>query len=451
MNMLFHKMRTGKKGQIVAVLTLALVIFIIAAFLVVNLGKNKIQDNRVKNAAQAGVLAGGSAACVLLNSMANLNDNMILNFAGFSLQVQIVIACWIIDFVILLVTAYSTLIPNNWYSVILVIPEVMSLAFTTLSLILLLQGERIIGEAVKKMIDELNDKLPKNSRNPARQYAFSNAGVDEPKIPFSKSGCADAWSYSLLETKFDAFMRSLPATNKADTNYGTSNIDFDWDDFRTGHIVNTEIAVTVTPVQKVPLRLMTFSDVANESSTINAYLSGRDLGWLSALIRLGVSMANIIIILVYLIGTLSIALSVALGIVAVFAGYYAITYWSICFSCSWAYCACCWACVWAAYYTAVVIVAVAAGAYIILNLGEFYNVGSLPCFVWEQRQEHPLTVEVTRTTAPSSINYGIYNTDWPVKRQSAFGKVKCGNIFPPNQMFEIVPGNGTCNDINPDF
>jgi hypothetical protein len=442
MNMLFHKMRKGKKGQIIAVLTVALIIFVIAALLVVNFGKNRVQDTRIENAAKAAVLGGGSAACVLLNSMANINDNMILNFAGFILQIQIVIASWIIDFVKAITTAYSTLTVFNWDSVARLTPEVMSLGFTTLTIILLIQGERLIGEAIKKMIDELNDKLPKNSRNSARQYAFSNAGVDEPKIPFSKSGCGDAWCYSLIETKFDTFMRELPIKNKADTNYGASTIDFDWDDSRTEHIVNNKISVTVTPVQKVPYVLMKLSNVASESSTINNYLNSQDMGWLGPLIRLGVSMADLIIGLVISIATLSIALSVALGIVAVVNGVMAVSYWTTCFSCSWAYCACCRACARGAYYTAAALIAVAAAVYIVLSLGDLYNVGSLPCFVWDKgnlENKYRIEARVNRTTNPASINYGLYSTDWPVVEHTESGTVKDGAIFPPSQNFDISP------------
>jgi hypothetical protein len=439
MNILFHKMRTGKKGQIAAVLTLALVIFVIAAFLVVNLGKNKIQDNRVKNAAQAGVLAGGSSASVLLNSMANLNDNMILNFAGFTLMVQIVITSWIIDYVKLLIVAYSTYQAFNWKSLVDVVFAVMTLGLTTATLALLITGARTIGDSIKRMIDELNDKLPKSSRDSARQYALSNAGVDESKIPFSKSGCADAWCYSLIETKFDMFMRVLPTNNKADPNYGASTIEFDWDDSRNQNIVNNKLSVTVTPVPKVPFRLMTLSEIAGESGAINAYLSEKDMSWLGPLITFGVNRADLIIALVATIAVMINLLSVILGIVAVILGILAVAYWTTCFSCSWAYCVCCWACAYGAYYTAATIVVLGTIVYATKASSVFYDVGSLPCFVWEQRTEHPISVEVTRTTSPASINYGIYTTDWPVKTQSASGAVKDGNIFPPNQNFDIIP------------
>jgi hypothetical protein len=464
MNILFHKMRTGKKGQIIAVLTLALIIFIIAAFLVVNLGKTRIQDNKVKNAAQSGVLAGGSSACIMLNSMANINDNMVLNFAGFTLMMQFLLVSWIIDYVKLLITAYSTLIVYNVVECVNTLLGVATLCLTTSTIALMIMGATKVGNSIKKMIDEINDKLPKNSRDSARQYAFSNIGVDEPKVPFSKSGCSDAWCYSLIETEFDEFMRLLPAKNKADMNYGTSTIDFDWNDSRTKHIVNTKIEVTVTPVQKVPFRLIKFGDVPGESGAIISYLNQQDLGMLGPIIIWGVTTAGLIIAMIYSTVVALAALAVVLGTIAaelftLAAEYYelavetAIEAASCCWSVGYASCLTnCW--MWAlvpiyismgAYYTyaggmmtaAAIVAGVAAVAFLAIYSSNPPE--EIPCFVWEQRTEHPISATVTRTTSPSSINYGIYTTDWPVSKQSASGVVKDGTIFPPNQNFDIIP------------
>jgi hypothetical protein len=434
MNILFYKMRTGKKGQIIAVLTLALVIFVIAAFIVVNLGKSKIQDNKVKNAAQAGVLAGGSSASVMLNSMANINDQMVLNFAGFTVMMQLLLISWIIDFVKAIINLYSTLTSFNVPALINLLLSVAALVLTAYTIALMVEGATKVGNSIKKMIDEMNDKIPKNSRDSSRQYAFSNVGVDEPKVAFSQSGCSDARCYALIETKFDEFMRLLPAKNKIDMNYGTSTIDFDWDDSRTDHIVNNKVEVTVTPVQKVPFRLLDFGDVAGESGAIISYLNQQDMGTLGPLITWGVLTADMIIFMTYSVAILSAVFAIALAIVMVIHIMEAISYWT---TVALPYCAGCWAIPFAIYYTAaagVVVLAIAAAAELFTT-----PVDDIPCFVWEQRQEHPLQVEVTRTTSPSSINYGVYATDWPVKQHSASGVVKDGTIFPPNQNFDIIP------------
>jgi hypothetical protein len=448
MNLLFHNMRKGKKGQIASILTLALLIFIISAFLVVNLGKDKLQDNRVKYAAQAGVLAGGSSACILLNSMANLNDSMILNFAGFTLQVQLMLASWMLDYVKAIIAATSTLVPFNEAAGLNTVLAVTTLCITTGSLALMIGGATKLGNVIYDYIDDLNEKLPKNSRDSARQYAFSNAGIDEPKIPFSKSGCSDAWCYSLIETNFDEFMRVLPSKNKADTNYSTSTIAFDWDDSRTDHIVNNKVSVTVTPVQKVSLSVITFSEVASNADTINAYLDTQDLGWLGPIIKFGVNNAGIVIALIWSTAALIAALAVVLGALAVVEYALAATFYAICAACSWFFCACCWACPYGVYYTTAASWLVGAAAEALVASIAFFIIydatppGEIPCFVWDKNNtanSYPLSVTVSRTTNPESINYGIYTTDWPEKTQSASGTVQDGAIFPPSQMFDIIP------------
>jgi hypothetical protein len=445
MNMLFHKMRTGKKGQVVAVLTVTLVIFIIAAFIMVNSGKNILQKTRVKNAAQAGVLAGGSVACVLLNSMANLNDNMILNFAGFTLQVQMMLVSWMIDYVKTIVQAALTLVPFNFYSCTNTILAVITLCLTTSTLALLISGATKISKALIKMINELNDRLPKNSRDSARQYALANAGVDAPRTPFSKSGAADARAYSLIESKFDEFMRLLPAKNKADTNYGTSVLNFDWDDSRTGHIVNNRVAVTVTPVLKVPFRVIKFKEVDGYSSQINAYLSDPkvDVGWLKPVIKFGVSNAGLVLTLLNSVKWLIIALAVYLMIIDAILWVIAVAMDAV----SWFFCI---TCALAVYYhsaagsvlAAAIIASVAATAFMIIWNGN--PAGDVPCFVWDinnPSNSYPLSVTVTRTTNPSSIDYGIYKTNWPALSSTASGVVKGykAAIFPPKQNFDITP------------
>jgi len=428
MNMFFHKMRTGKKGQIAAILTLALVIFIIAAFIVVNFGKNKIQDTRIKNAAQAGVLAGGSAACVLLNSMANFNDAMIMNFAGFTLQVQLMLISWVIDYVKTIIQAAKTLVLTAVGSGAKTILAVLTLCLTSTSLVLMVTGASKIGNALYRMIDELNTKLPKNSRDSARQYAFSNAGVDVSKIPFSQSGAADAEGYSLIETKFDEFMRLLPAINKGDSNYGTSVIEFDWNDSRTGHIVNNKVAVTVTPVLKVPFRIMRFKDISGASGMINAYLGTKDLGTVGGfLIKLAVKGAGATLALLWAATVLLYALCVYLSVIAVVE--FILGIWT------------------GVYLARAICVAVAdaiatAALFAWLYAYSKASPGGIPCFVWDQNNpsnSYPLSVAVARTTSPASINYGIYTTDWPAQNRSASGIIKDGAIFPPNPKFDIMP------------
>jgi len=500
MNILFHKMRTGKKGQIVAILTVALVIFVIAAFLVVNLGKSKLQQGKVMNAAQSGVLAGGSSACILLNNMANLNDNMVANFAGFTVTMEFLLVSYAIDYVKLVTESFLTLIPPVQWPVgwtpdpktaeelvaahkrlIDITLGLTNICLTLSSIILLLNGATATGNALYKIIGELNDDLPKDSRNSARQYAFSNVGVDEPKIAFSKSGCADAWCYSLLETKFDVFMRELPLTNKNDTNYGTSTLAFDWNDSRTDHIVNNNISVTVSPVPKANIRNVLFGEIAGSPGTfLNYWLShDSEINFvIGSLVTLAIALAPVFIALIWATVALVIALTVIFGVILsmlialatvytaagiVYAA--ACTAFSICCGIPWTAAACCpqlvvW-CPPTPYYW------VPNGTYFWTAVGFFtgFTIASgvasaaftaamastppqsVPCFAAEQGppgsktilQPHSISLNVTRTTSPSSIDYAIYKTDWPVQSGAASGVVSGGSIFPPSQQYDIYP------------
>lgn len=449
MNILFHKMRTGKKGQIASILTMTLVIFIIAAFIVVNLGKRQIQDSKIRNAARAGVLAGGSTACVLLNSMSNLNDNMILNFAGFTMMIQYMIVLWVIDFVKLCIIAASTLVPNSYKQLLDLALAVANILLTTYTIQYMIKGAYKTGDQLKKMIDELNNKLPRQSRDSARQYAFSNFGVDEPKIPFSKSGKTNAWDYSLIETKFDTFMRLLPTTNRGDGDTDNGNrIEFFWNDSRTDHLVKNTVAVITDPVQPVKLGLMRLGDVALNSGRIISYI-GTLPGWLIPLMQLGVLLSPIAIASLLLMLVLFSVLTIYLLAMAAVLLILTIA-WCICAAIpifGWA--ACGSQCIY--YGIAFVVMGVAAGFAVAaesnwINIYNHYSPSRIPCFVVDQdaydegrRSKFRIQVTTTRATDPSRINYGIYNSNWPFQTITESGTVKGGGIFPPSQEFDTTP------------
>jgi hypothetical protein len=453
MNILFHKMRTGKKGQIASILTVTLVIFIITAFIVVNLGKRQIQDSKIRNAARAGVLAGGSTASVLLNTMSNLNDNMILNFAGFCLMVQYMIVIWIIDTVKVIKGYISMLELGNYAVWVDLALDYLNFCLTTWTIQLMIQGVYRTGDQLYKMIDELNNKLPRQSRDSARQYAFSNFGVDEPKIPFpvaQKSGLAsNAWEYSLIETKFDTFMRLLPSYNKNDGDTSNGNrIEFFWDDSRTGHLVRNTAAIIIDPVQPVNLELKRLGWVSLNSGAVASYIAGRP-GWLAPILALGVSLSPVVIALLASMCVAFTALTVVAAAMTVVLGIIAFAYCA-CAATVYGCIACCYPCT---YYTGAAIFtgAMTAGLVILeagwVNVYSRYNPARIPCFAmdmnaWnspEKKSKFRIQVTATRTTNPSRINYGIYNSDWPFQTFTESGTVKGGGIFPPAQLFDISP------------
>jgi len=504
MNILFHQMRTGKKGQIATILTVALVIFVIAAFIVVNLGKSKIQQGKVMDAAKAGVLAGGSSACILLNNMANLNDNMVTNFAGFTVAMEFLLVSYAIDYVKLVPESFLTIPPPvgrpsgcfpdpNFAAELAAAHKrlvdialgVLNICVTVTSIILLLNGATASGNALYKIIGELNDDLPKDSRNSARQYAFSNVGVDEPKISFAQAVarglCNDAWGYSLLETKFDTFMRELPVTNKNDLNYGTSTLTFDWDDHRTGHTINNNIAVIVSPVPIAStLRKVTYGEVAGSPGTFLGYWGSHSSELnpiIGTLVTLAIALAPVMIALIWATVALIIALAaiywyilaaltvLATGFIAAGIAFSAACdAFTVCCGIPWTAAACCpqicvW-CPWIPYFTlngtyygsaAVLFTIFASGA--TAASAAFTKAMSdtppqnVPCFAAEQLPPgargiipaHSISVTVTRTTNPLSTDYVIYKTDWPVKSDTESGVVSGGSIFPPSQEYDIYP------------
>lgn len=323
---LFYKMKNGKRGQLASVMTVLLVVFLIFAFVSVNLGKLGLQRTRMSNAADAASLAAGSAASQLLNNMAGINDLMMLNFSAFIVQVQLEIIFFVIDFalaiVYLILSFVMHFVPssadvarfmgdagNYFYN--------LFMDATTISLTVC--GARKVGDALNKRMNELNPDLPKNTRNTARQYAFSNAGIDEPKIDYDdwliKYGRVDsdaAWQEyrdsDAAETPFGWFMRTLSNRNDKnntggyppyDGNFNANNLlSFDWVDQRRGQMVNNIVDVYTTPMKQLSLEDIHFQDIAKDSglrSELKDYMYQVDIGWaLRDFANLGITMSPLI-------------------------------------------------------------------------------------------------------------------------------------------------------------
>lgn len=447
MNILFHKLRRGRKGQIAGALTVAIIVFVAAAFIAVNTGKSRLQERRLVNGAQAAVLAGGSSASVLLNTMANLNDQMVLSFAGLTLQIQLMLVLCMIEFVHACIDLVRLIIPGGGTGSLL--PDHMEgLFWNVLGMALLLMGATKLGNAVYKMITELNDKLPKQSRDTARQYAFSNAGVDEPKIPCSESGCGsksacDVVCYSKVETKFDEFMRTLPTLNKNDMNYGTSTIWFSWNDRRTVEVkgdrtITNRVEVTLNPVQKLNLRLVKWGEAGGEDVS-GAIKSG---GILVNILKLSVSISGFVLTLLETCLTLMKVLAYMVDIITIVATVLTAVFCAICAIPIFGS----WACShpWCPYYsrTALPILWRAfpwATAIIIAfeAMIDNYPPRDIPVFAKELGpKEYPITAQIRRTQDPSSVDYGIYRTNWPERNSSAAAVVRGGSIFPPVQYYD---------------
>ncbi len=482
---LFCNIRTGRKGQLASLMTVFLIVFIIFAFLSVNLGRMALHRTRSSNAADAAVLAAGSSASRLLNYMAAFNDLMALNFSGLTFMLVPAFTALIVDIVRLfensydpchmsggpdavddIIASFSAITDDEtnyatFADGLLVVTEhVVIIGMDVATIAFLVQGARKIGDVLSARIvstdpDDpgMNMLLPESTRDTARQYAFINAGIDEPREDYDDwvlgtnaedvdgDGDEDWDDYIRQESDFSAFMRTLSNTNDADSDFSADNlVSFDWDDQRAGEIVNTQVDVYTTPTQSLDLTVETYEDVATESglrSLIGDAITQSDSSWsMSQLFNLGLQMSplsylllELIIVLIEIITALLLILAaVAVIIGVVYTIKYAISYGSDVASLQTALKAYTYAGAAGGWYAGMAA----------LDTNEM-DPGDLPALVLGD-EDNDLTnqVEIHRTTTPEdgpdSIDYGFWTMQYPQIRSGSEVLVSGsggGLLFPP--------------------
>jgi len=491
MILLFHKVRTGGKGQLASFLTVILIIFLMLAFLTVNLGKISLVRTRSSNTSDAAALAAGSIASVLLNYITCFNETMMANFIGLNTQLMSMFLTWLwnaIKFLIVLVKAIADVIKGGGESsekeardIIDVINDIInyksgkdvgigkfkivekgesltstfwSLAMDTIGISLLVSGAKKLGEGVEKLIRETNEKLPKNTRDTSRLYAFMNAGIDEPKISYEawreekgKSDNDDSWKeYLNSETGFAKFIRELSETNKSDTNYGLSTLSFSWQDRRVDKTVNNSIDVKVQPFPKLNLRTVTFGEVVRDEDLKNKIKGliekrkndpdpDRRIGSVAAWLMDGainVSSFNLSFVevvfgfwklimgIITVIAAVAVVVAIVLWIVCAFTGNYCDTAWRL------------------TKLAAVLGLIAYAGHLVEKNFMNF-SPQDVPALVIEGAQNtYTLDVEISRTTQSATIDYGLWSTKYPVISSFSKAELVDGKIFPPEPIFDAV-------------
>lgn len=457
---LFHFIRSGKKGQLASLLIVILVAVLIFAFVSVNLGKLGLQRTRTSNAADAASLAAASVASQLLNYMAGYNEMMLLNMSGFVATVMLVIVQYILDIVqiisfLLIAFGVHTLGPiAEGAAAINVVFALGSLELTLATMLLLIEGATKVGEFLEKRTRELNAKLPKDTRNSARQYAFNNAGIDEPKIDYkdwlAQTGRTDddpnAWiDYLNVETNFGAFTRTLSNTNEADTNFSANNLmSFSWQDTRRAGQVNNTVEVYTTPIQPLYLESKDFGDVASDSGLRDEMNSAIDNADVSSLyqswFQLGITMAPLIkvflTVIIQLISILLLLLAVYMVVAGVLEGVYAVCC---------AYGVCCNQL--AGIITFNVYAAIWIGLATIIAATTFaIDPSGIPCLVYgNDSNDLTLSTEIRRSATPVSgnLDYGLWRMQYPTV--TSFSKAEVygsggGRLFPPWQDYtsEII-------------
>lgn len=438
MFVLFHAARKGEKGQIAGIVTMMLIAFLITAFIAVNIGKVNIQRTRIANAATAAALAAGSTACVMLNIIANLNDVMLATFYSFCIQVTEQLVFWLIDFVTLIVWVVKAIFDSSEWGQHVIL-AVNNLALSCAAVALQVIGASRSGQAMEKMIrDDFNAKLPKRTRNAARSFGFMNAGVDEPRVSFAKSGAGDYNSYlANFESGFEIFMRTMPSRNFGDTNYGTSTLSHSWQERRTTKVVGNTVSLTVTPLAPLSLRTITFGNVANDSGLRRTLINiidstpGIDRGIVTKpLLKFAINISPAILVMLQVIKVMLNILRVLLAVLAIVCAVLAVV--SI-FSFNWYN---------AARYAALAI-ALGVSAAAIWPITTQLNQNPpdrIPCFLIENGTP-ALSIPVTlnRTTNPSSLDYGIWSMNYPGVSGSSVATIDrtYGAIFPVKPGFDF--------------
>lgn len=444
----FHFLRTGKKGQLASLLTVVLVALLIFIFISVDLGKFGLNRTRVSNAADSAALAAGSVASQLLNYMASYNGLMLMNFAGFVSQATLILICWIIDLVMTIKAVILVFTSSDNAAVIAAIEEAISciicLSIDSMLLMLTIEGATKVGEQLKSKIYELNLKLPENTRNVLRQYAFMNAGIDEPKIGYNKwltqtgNGDSDSsWKgYLNQETGFSSFMRTLSQTNDNDLDYSSNNLlSYSWQDERRGQVVDNVVEVYSTPVQQLSFDDIDFGDIANNSGLRSELISAiNDEGlswWLGAWVELAITLSPILLISFEIIRAVQVVLVVIMGIFAIICAILTILY--IIWCCIWGGQASCakipFEVAATAFFVAYVIIALSVGIPDPADIPAVeYGSGS---------NDLTLSTEIRRKTVKAgggAMDYGLWSMQYPeieVHSKAEIIGSGGGKLFPP--------------------
>ena len=475
---LFSNSRTGRKGQLASLMTVFLVIFIIFAFLSVNLGRIALQRTRTSNAADAAALAAGSSASRLLNYMAAFNDLMALNFSGMAFTLIPAFTVFIVDLVDVIADDTNDDIIDlfDWifdqeisyaeYLMLLLYVEdkILILGIDIDTIGFLVSGAKKVGDVLsERMVSTdpddpgMNTMLPESTRNTARQYAFINAGIDEPKEDYDDwlDGRPDTdanWkAYVTEESEFGAFMRTLPNRNDKDhpnydSDFGADNlISFDWDDERAEKKVNNQVDVYTTPIQPLDLTVESFEDVATDSGLrdmLNNAVDNSDSSWaMSELFKMGITMSPLTYVLVEIIRVMIEIITVLIGILMVVAAIIGVVY-TIMFAISCLpYGA---TCNWDYFWTAAKAYSYAAAAgtwYALMAVldADDMDPSDVPALVLgDESNDLTVEVKVNRTTTPEegpdSLDYGFWTMDYPQVRSGS--KVLAegsggGLLFPP--------------------
>ncbi|MBU1923156.1 MAG: hypothetical protein KJ710_02695, partial [Candidatus Omnitrophica bacterium] len=312
-------------------------------------------------------------------------------------------------------------------------------------LMLVVEGTTKVGKKLKEKIYELNAKIPENTRNVLRQYAFSGAGIDEPKIEYNKwlAGRGDSdssWKdYLNLETGFGVFMRTLSQTNDADSNYGPNNLlSYSWQDWRRGQEVSNLVEVYSTPVQQLSFDDIDFEDIADDADfrneLINELYAQGASWWLGGWLTLTITLSPLLLISLETISNTLAVLKTMMEVLGIISAILTVVFLIMC--CIWGYQDpfCSWA-VFAASATAFF-------ATYLLTVGQIPTPDSkaIPCLEYgSSSNDLTLGLEIKRSTTKAdgtAMDYGPWIMQYPeitVQSKAEIIGESGGRLFPPLQ------------------
>lgn len=456
MFILFFKIKSGKKGQLATFLTIVLIVFIMLAFIVVNLGKIGLQRTRQANAADAATLAAGSQAARLLNYMATFNEEILSIYGGFIFTQDLIFITWALDCVLFSVSLFTLLSahgggpPAMWIPLVDTALKYANIVLDIETTKMEVDGCIMAADSLIEAINDLNNRLPKVTRDTARNYAFMHADIDEPKTNYTQwrkgKGYEDndpAWlEYLNEETGFGTFMRlTLPAENRKQIEPDlTTTVLYWWSNMRNGEWVQNETDVIVRRMAPLQLGTILYQDIASSAQLRQEMCAAIDAApgmgdemkwWLKAQINAAPVLLALLSGIQMLIDTF---LPIYMGILDAWAVFLFVLYtlglpWTI------------------LEWTGIGVFMGANTAYLVLTLtvlgpeAHKIHFGNIRGAMRETvPNDLTLAVEVRRRTYPMNVNqlnYDVWQMQYPLITAKSTVRMNFGSFFPPN--YEYTP------------
>jgi hypothetical protein len=190
----YNKLSSDKKGQLIPIFIVILVILIIMAMITVNLSKVGLVKTDSSNAADAGALAGGSVMAGVFNTQAIANSQLMVNYQMFIAEMATLTGVIIIAALWASIGCYS--VPCTPFTVgstaPLCLPGAGVAVKGTIAAMVSVTAFHIAQVFTYMNMRKQAEKGRKQAIEMAYRYAFLNSGIGNKLIPGSPpTGPAD--------------------------------------------------------------------------------------------------------------------------------------------------------------------------------------------------------------------------------------------------------------------